>query len=220
MARDAKVYSVVWPALGTLPSAVRESRPLQHLRSDHSESGGRRPFRRAGLCGHGAGTQRVAHFADGWYRGFAPRVGGASTLTPKTVMRGSVGLYYAPGTSAQITQFGFASSPSYVSSDGFTPVYNWNTAGFPASPLPPFIDPSFQNGQPVGTFQRDAMRAPQILSWTYSIQRQLSQNTALDLTYIGSHSTHLSTGPEFSADQHQCARSQIPGSRLAADAAV
>ena len=109
-------------------------------------------------------------------------------------MRGSVGIYYAPGTSALISQYGFASSPNYVSADGFTPVYNWGTASFPSSPLPPFIDPSFQNGQPIGTMQRDGMRAPQVLTWTYSVQRQLSKNTSLDVTYMGSHSTHLSTG--------------------------
>jgi hypothetical protein len=146
------------------------------------------------FAGTGQGRSGTHTFADGWYRGFAPRLGLAYELTPKTVMRASAGIYYAPGTSAQITQFGFASSPNYVSADGFTPVYNWNKGSFPASPLPPFIDPSFQNGQPVGTFQHDGMRAPQILTWTYSIQRQLTQNTVLDLTYIGSHSTHLSTG--------------------------
>ena len=146
------------------------------------------------FAGTGAGRAGTRTFADGWYKGFAPRLGLAYQLTPKTTMRASAGIYYAPGTAAQITQFGFASTPNYISPDGFSPVYNWNTASFPVSPRPPFIDPSFQNGQPVGTFQRDGMRAPQVLTWTYSLQRQLTQNMALDLTYIGSHSTHLSPG--------------------------
>ncbi len=145
------------------------------------------------FAGTGPGRSGTRTFADGWYKGFAPRLGMAYEVTPKTVIRASAGLYYAPGTAAQITQFGFTSSPSYVSADGFTPVYNWGKQSFPTSPLPPFIDPSFQNGQAIGTVHRDMMRAPQVLTWTYSMQRQLTNTALLDVTYIGSHSTHLST---------------------------
>src|SRR5204862_7359003 len=41
------------------------------------------------------------------------------------------------------------------------------------------------------------MRLPQIMSWTIGIQRELKRDLALDVAYIGSHSTHLSQNTTF-----------------------
>src|SRR6185369_5308723 len=65
-------------------------------------------------------------------------------------------------------------------------------------PRAPFIDPSFQNGQSVSSILPDTSRMPQILTWTFSIQREAARNLAFEATYVGSHSTHLILGGSLS----------------------
>jgi Carboxypeptidase regulatory-like domain len=141
-----------------------------------------------------AGTR----FVKTWPFGFGPRLGLAYSVTPKTIIRTSAGIYYADATDTGGYTAGFTSSPSFSSPDNFTPVYNWGTASFPQNfSLPPQLNPAFQNNQSITWLLPDGTRLPQILSWTFGIQRELMRNLTLDVSYIGSHSTHLSQGSNF-----------------------
>ena len=128
-------------------------------------------------------------------------------MNPKTVIRASAGIYYAPagagtgsGSFQKGSSTGFTASPSFTSPDGFSALYNWGTAGFPQNfARPPFIDPTFSNGQSTSALTTDFSRPPQILSWTFGLQRELARNLALDLSYIGSHSTHLAVSSPVDA---------------------
>ena len=92
-------------------------------------------------------------------------------------MRASGGIYYAPpgagtgsGSFQKGSSTGFTTTPSFSSPDGFSPLYNWDTASFPQNfARPPFIDPTFSNGQSAAAISPDYSRPPQILSWTFSI---------------------------------------------------
>jgi len=67
--------------------------------------------------------------------------------------------------------------------------------GLPAYPLPPRIDPSFSNNNNVDHWQpADAARAPESLYWTFSVQRQLSENTLLEAAYNANVGSHLQAG--------------------------
>ena len=85
----------------------------------------------------------------------------------------------------------------FVRTDSIPP-----TTGTRRFPLPttlaPFINPSFQNGQSVSSILPGTSRMPQILTWTFSIQREIARNLAFEATYIGSHSTHLVVGSQLS----------------------
>ncbi len=142
-------------------------------------------------AGSGPGHIGRRRIADNWHRGFGPRLGAAYELNHRTVLRASGGVYYAPSLQPRLPADGFTSTPTFTAVDGFTPVYNWENV-FPQDfPRPPFIDPTFQNGQNIEWVGRDNARPPQILTWTLSIQRELLTNLALDVSYIGRHSTHL-----------------------------
>ena len=143
----------------------------------------------------GFGPERIGRraFANTW-QGLAPRLGLAYEVNRKTVVRASGGLYYAPGMTPRIDATGFVATPSFSSQDGFSPVYNWANQWPQNWARPPFIDPSFANGQTVAYLMRNAARPPQIASWTFSVQRQLARNLALEASYIGSKSTHLELG--------------------------
>jgi hypothetical protein len=131
---------------------------------------------------------------DPWKKGFGPRLGLAYQMGDKMVLRASGGLYYAT-PSFSINTTGYTNSPSFSSADGYTPLYNWDTGTFPQNFLvPPIMDPSFVNGQSIAWVPRNRGRLPQIASWTFGIQRQIGNGLALDVSYIGSKSTHLNIG--------------------------
>jgi hypothetical protein len=150
------------------------------------------------FAGSGSGRSGSRSLSDGWYKGFGPRLGAAYQATPKTVIRASGGIYYAPGFRTRLIQYGFFNAPSVSSPNGFDPVYNWNSPFPLPAALAPFVNPSFQNGQSVSSILPGTSRMPQILTWTFSIQREIAHNMAFETTYIGSHSTHLVVGSQQS----------------------
>ena len=67
--------------------------------------------------------------------------------------------------------------------------------GLPSYPLPPQINPSFDNNNSTYYWQgQDATRMPEILTYTFSIQRQLSTSTVLEADYNATEGVHLQTG--------------------------
>ena len=150
-------------------------------------------------AGTGDGRSGSRSLSDGWYGGFGPRLGVAYQASPKTVIRASGGIYFAPGFRSRLIAYGFTNSNSTSSPTGYGPIYNWTAGGYPSNfPRAPFIDPSFQNGQSVSSILPDTSRMPQILTWTFSIQREVARNLAFEATYVGSHSTHLILGGSLS----------------------
>ncbi len=77
-------------------------------------------------------------FQDGWYGGFGPRLGLGYSMTRRTILRGSWGLYYnGTGNQNSVTPIGYQASPTFSSANNFTPVFNWNSEQFPADvPVP------------------------------------------------------------------------------------
>jgi hypothetical protein len=145
------------------------------------------------FTGTGPGRTGRNTFANPW-SGFAPRLGVVYEVAPKTVVRASAGVYYAPGISPRLDSTGFSASPGFGSPDGFSPVYNWANPWPQNWNRPPQIDPSFANGQGVVAVLPNADRPPQIVTWTLGVQRELAKDMALEISYIGSKSTHLELG--------------------------
>ncbi|MDR3698482.1 MAG: carboxypeptidase regulatory-like domain-containing protein [Candidatus Sulfopaludibacter sp.] len=145
------------------------------------------------FAGSGPGRDGRRAFANTW-QGFAPRLGIAYELNPKTVIRASGGMFNAPGMTQRIDATGFTATPSFSSPDSYTPVYNWANPWPQNWNRPPILNPSFANGQGVAAILPGAARPPQILTWTFSVQRELAHSTAVEASYIGSDSTHLELG--------------------------
>jgi hypothetical protein len=139
-------------------------------------------------------------FQETWYKGFGPRLGLGYSLTPKTILRASWGLYYnQTGNQNSVTPVGYQSSPQFTSPNNYTPVFNWNRDPFPQSfQRPPALDPSFANGQAVTYTSEDASRLPLVKSFNVGIARDVGRGLTLDLSYIGSRSSHLALPPAAS----------------------
>jgi len=132
-----------------------------------------------------------------WKKGFAPRLGFAFTLNPKTVARGGYGIFYTnmfyPNWGGGESLDGFNATPSFSSSQGgMTAAFNLND-GFPQNfSHPPFIDPGFDNGQSGPLFRGfDSNRLPYTQQWNITVERQFTNNFYIDAAYVGNKGTRL-----------------------------
>ncbi len=149
------------------------------------------------FAGFGEGREGTRSLVPGWYGGWGPRMGLAYTLTPKTVLRSAFGRSFSKVTvvAGSGHYSGFIGNYSFATLDqGITRAFRVDD-GLPAYPLPPQLRPDFQNNQNVDYWQPvDAVRAPENLYWTFSIQRQLSGSTVFEAAYNASTGSHLQTG--------------------------
>ncbi|HTM52197.1 MAG TPA: TonB-dependent receptor [Bryobacteraceae bacterium] len=149
------------------------------------------------FAGFGPGRENTRSLVPGWYGGIGPRIGAAYSLNDRTTIRTGFGISYSRITAVQgsghfagfIGQYQFDNT-----SQGVQPTFKLDE-GLPSYKLPPLIDPAFSNGNTVDWWQgQDATRAPENLSWTLSVQRQVSKNTVLDIGYNATVGTHLQSG--------------------------
>ena len=129
-------------------------------------------------------------FVNPWRKGFTPRLGIAYQINKKTVLRASGGVYLAQPLQSGPYTAGFGLSVSFPSPNSIDPSFYW-TSPFPSNYLrPPQTTPSFLNGQSATWLNPQGNRAPQTVSWTIGIQREVIRDLAVDIAYIGSKSTH------------------------------
>ena len=136
------------------------------------------------------------------YYNWAPRVGFAYSLNPKTVIRSGYGISYIQfirqgGDSylayngpfvvnAQITQ-----SPSQgLCAPGQPPLTCFRTTdmGYPAG----FTSPTnFSTVNTKTVYIDKTIRTPYVQNWHFTVQRELAKNLLLDVGYVGNHSVGL-----------------------------
>lgn len=177
------------------------------------------------FAGNGTG-EYGRPFQDTWRKGFAPRLGIAYQFDKKTMIRASSGIYYAEIANQvpflDTGAAGYSANPSFQSPDSYTPIMYWNSQPFPSSyEKPPSKDPSFLNGQSISYIPRNGDRNPQTFNWVLDIEREVLPNLSLDVSYIGSHSTHLAlTGSPTQLNYLPASDLSLGGLLLAPCAAV
>ena len=136
------------------------------------------------------------------YKNWAPRLGLAYQVTPKTVIRSGYGISYVlferqGGDSylayngpfvvnSQITQ-----SPSEglcQANQAPTTCFRTTEMGYPQG----FTDPAnFSTVTTKTVYIQKNIRTPYVQNWHFTIQRELARNLLLDLAYVGNHSVGL-----------------------------
>lgn len=129
------------------------------------------------------------------HKDFAPRLGLAYRITEKTVFRAGYGIYYNPN---QTNTFTFlANNPP------FSTVTTFNSVVSTSSPLNLAQVVSLSNPTPASLAHRAALSNVTIITpnpdlpteymnqWSADLERTVWANSALDIQYLGSHSTHL-----------------------------
>ena len=135
---------------------------------------------------------------------FAPRLGFAWNLAPKTVIRAGAGLFYAPsalqaaGTSGAPGEEGFSSSTQFLGTNNnqqtilaylhnpFPTGYNLpqGAAGGPLTDV----------GLGIGESFFDSYRNPYSEEWNFNIQRELPGQMTIEGGYLGNHGLFLVDG--------------------------
>ena len=148
------------------------------------------------FAGEGPGREGVRSLVPAWNAGWGPRLSLAYSVNDKTTIRMGAGRSFSRvavvGSSGHFA--GFIGQYSFSSpNNGVNPAFRVDD-GLPAYTLPPQINPSFQNNQTVDYWNgQDATRAPENVTWTMSVQRQLNANTVVEVSYNASLGSHLPT---------------------------
>jgi len=142
---------------------------------------------------------------------FSPRVGVAwtpSKLHNKTVVRGGLGIFVSPISMASLSVAGSYSTNPIITQEGFsqsttlspTPD-NYLTPGLANSlsnPFPGGFKPAAGSAAGLGTFLGQTVNFlnpqfanPYSVRWNLGFQQQLTNNTMLEVSYIGNHGVHL-----------------------------
>src|SRR5579872_991099 len=134
-------------------------------------------------------------FFNTQYKNFGPRAGFAYTVTPKTVIRGGYGIFYAAYISegVGIPQNGFSITPSFISPDnGLTPAFYWDN-GFPQNfNHPPNLTPTVQNGQGAQlVYPSSGGLIPYSQQYNLTIERQVTNSLMISGAYVGNKGTHI-----------------------------
>lgn len=142
-------------------------------------------------------ANRQAWKWDVW--NIAPRLGFAWTVTPKTVLRGGGGAFFAPAETSN-SATGFTSSSGYSSATpvlgtldgGLTPNVTLDNP-FPGGLIPPTRDSlgaSTFLGQAVTVWDAGPLM-PVTWQWNFNVQRELPGSVLVDVSYAGSRGIHL-----------------------------
>lgn len=155
------------------------------------------------------------------YGTLLPRVGLAYQYNPKTTIRAGFGMYTYPWTSLWSSGIGSAKGSSGSESDSSNNLYpvvmlssdgNTNYQGSYGKSIndlyvsSPTTNDAY-NGQGVG-FELYKIALPILKQWNLDLQRQISTDMQIEVSYIGSRGTHL----PFITDLNQ-----VPESKLSAN---
>ena len=132
-----------------------------------------------------------------------PRLGMAYRLTPKTVLRGSFGIFYdlMAGVNQQ-AQNGNINNASWPGFKGATP--NSNATTVTATADAPFGTANIAAALPaptpaavVANFFDPRFKDPYSEQWNFEVQQEFAHGISLTAGYVGSHSVRLSVSGDY-----------------------
>jgi hypothetical protein len=147
----------------------------------------------AGAAGQGGVQSATRTLTNTDHTNFGPRVGAAYSWNNRTVIRGGIGLYYAP------IIYGFEGTNELQ-----TGLIGYNTGSGPRTPdgrnarfflaSYPSIPPVAPNSQFIGSdvqYFNSNFRTGRTLQYSLDVQRELPYNLVVSVGYVGHHATHL-----------------------------
>jgi hypothetical protein len=130
-------------------------------------------------------------FVDPNYNNFAPRLGLAYQLTPKTVIRAAAGIFYGRDENLAVANRPTNNPPQYVTTTYTTDQIDPNlilSQGFPSNAL----NPNATAHPSVNSFLKHSP-TPRVNEWNFTVQRDLGAGFTLQAAYVGSNAHDLYT---------------------------
>jgi len=133
-----------------------------------------------------------------YWLNFAPHVGAAYQVTPKTVVRASFAIFYVPLNLNTWGAIPYSFDPGYGLSNIVRPTglrtaaFNWDN-GYPGKAVVVGKDPSYTQWGMV-TVDPHALMPGNTQQWNVGVQRELTKTMKVEVSFIGSHSYHLQSG--------------------------
>jgi hypothetical protein len=126
---------------------------------------------------------------------WGPRAGVAYQLNSKTVLRGGYGLFWAPQIywSSPIAPAGFANVVDITGKFSTDQMANPFPSGIPA-PVGSSIGASAGIGTTLANVVDPNTRSPRVHQYSFDVQREVGGGVAIEVGYVGSHTTHLTLG--------------------------
>lgn len=149
------------------------------------------------FAGDGSGRSGRRFPEDTWWKGFAPRIGLAYAVTPKTVVRSGYGMFYdnanMPGWAGGISQDGYNATASFSSSNGGSQAAFILSNGLPSNhPVPPNLVSTFDNGGNAPVYRaRTANRLPYGQQWNLTVEHQFTDRDYVSASYVGTKGSRL-----------------------------
>jgi hypothetical protein len=132
-----------------------------------------------GFAGGGVAKHRALRAND--YNAFAPRLGFAWNLMPKSVLRGGVGQFFQR---ERVAPYLFATS---------NPPFNATLSGVRLLDSNTFCDGcSASVGSPTASLETDA-KLPNSWQWNLAWEQELFPNSTLEVAYVGNRGIHLTS---------------------------
>lgn len=126
------------------------------------------------------------------YLNFSGHLGGAFQVTPKTVLRGSFGILYVPLNLNTWGGIPYGFNPGFVPNNEVVNPFNWDS-GYPGQPVEVGKDPNFTRWGMVSIHPK-ALTLGNQQQWTIGVQRELTSDMKVDVSFVQSHSYHLQSG--------------------------
>ncbi len=123
---------------------------------------------------------------------FGPQAGFAFAVTPKVVVRGAFGLYYAPIGINYWSGVPYGFAPGYRGTNEVTSAFNWDN-GYPGTFQPGKQDPNYFPWDTVSVDPR-ALKAGYTGQMNFGAQYELNNDTRLSVGYVGNRSHRLHDG--------------------------
>lgn len=160
----------------------------------------------------GVGQTPIHGIQDMNWKNFAPRLGIAYQLNPKTVIRAGYGWSYSLGTFGTIFGHNVTQNLPVLAiqqlnaPNSFTSVFSLNNG--PTAATFPAVDPTTGTlPLPVGVRGKarpDDVRLPRVDAYNLTVQRQITEKLALSIGYVGNvgrHAFNLPSGQLINANQ-------------------
>jgi len=127
-----------------------------------------------------------------YYHNFSGNIGAAYQVTPKTIVRGSFSVFYVPLNLNTWGAIPYGFNPGYVGVNRNLTPFNWDS-GYPGKEQAPTKDPTFTTWGMV-TIDPRSLELGNTQGWNIGVQRELTRDMTLDVSFIQNHSYHLESG--------------------------